>query len=60
MGFRLGWWGKRFGTTWGSRGGLRLYGMTGGGRRKTGCLIPFLILVSGGTFVLMLVLQSLR
>lgn len=60
MGFRLGWWSKYFGITWGLRGGLRLYGMTGGGRGKMGCLIPFIILAGSGAFMLMLVLQSLR
>lgn len=31
MGFRIGWWAKKwFGITWGSKGGFRLYGMFGG------------------------------
>ena len=55
MGFRIGWWAKKwFGITWGPRGGFRLYGMLGGRRGGGACLVPFMVLVSSGLFLLVL------
>ena len=56
MGFRLGWFGKWGGGTWGRKGGLRLYGWTGRGRRgkKSGCLIPFAVIVASGAGLVIL------
>lgn len=53
MGFRFGWFGKSGGFTWGPRGGWRLYGYAGGRRRRrsTGCLIPFVVTLTSGTFL---------
>lgn len=34
MGFRIGWWSRFFGLTWGLRGGFRFYFMFGGRRRR--------------------------
>lgn len=46
MGFRLGWFGKRWvGITWGPRGGFRFYLRFGGHGGKSGCLVPFVLLV---------------
>jgi hypothetical protein len=60
MGFRFGWFGKWGGGTWGPKGGLRLYGWTGGRRRKTGCLIPLVVLTSGGLLACTALLALLR
>ncbi|MFQ5415105.1 MAG: hypothetical protein ACE5E6_11670 [Phycisphaerae bacterium] len=59
MGFRVGWFGKWGGLTWGLRGGLRLYGMTRG-RRKSGCLLPLVALLSGGAIVVVALVHVLR
>ena len=53
MGFRIGWWAKKwFGITWGPKGGFRVYGMFGGRRGKSRCLLPFAVLVTSGVFLL--------
>jgi len=55
MGFRIGWWGKKwFGITWGPRGGFRFYGMFGGRRGKSGCLVPFVVLIGSGAVLFLL------
>jgi len=62
MGFRFGWWRKGWGVTWGPKGGWRFYGMAGGRRKKNGCLIPFVILITSviaGTVGVLLLAASL-
>jgi len=56
MGFRVGWWGKWGGITAG-RSGLRLYGILGGRNRKSGCLIPFVMLVAVGALAIVLLIR---
>jgi len=60
MGFRLGWWSKLFGITWGPKGGFRFYGMAGGKKnKKTGCLIPLAVMVTAGACVSILLVLVL-
>ncbi len=61
MGFRFGWFGKWGGFTWGPRGGGRLYGYSGGrrGRKSSGCLIPFVVMLASGTFLVIAVFLRL-
>ena len=59
MGFRIGWWAKKwFGITWGPTGGFRLYGMFGGRGGGGGCLVPLMVLL-GGTMVLLAVVVKI-
>ena len=56
MGFRVGWWSKWFGITWGPKGGVRLYGMFGGrGRRRGGdTFVELLVILVTLPFILFL------
>lgn len=56
MGLRLGWWGKWGGITWG-RSGFRIYGYGRGGK-KSGSLIPFVLLAGSGFFLLIIVAHT--
>jgi len=59
MGFRIGWWKKWFGITWGPRSGFRLYGMFGGRGGKRGCLLPFVMIIASGFLAIGLVVAAI-